>query len=60
MEVVLIKFDYRYDDCVETIGIATNREAADKYVKDLAAKYPHCYGEGYGTWYFEDFDLIEE
>jgi hypothetical protein len=60
MNVILIKWRARWEDLDETVGIATNEVAAHKHAKELATKYPHCYGDQYGTWHFEDFDLIEE
>jgi hypothetical protein len=42
------------------VGIAANEAVAHKHTKELATKYPNCYGDQYGTWYFEDFNLIEE
>lgn len=59
MEVVLIKRKSRYDDCEEIVGIAINMDTANKYIKDLAAKYPYAYGEDYGTYYFEKYKVIE-
>ncbi len=60
MEVVLIKWRSKWEDYDELVGIAASEAVAHKHTKELAAKYPHCYGNQYGTWYFEDFDLIEE
>jgi hypothetical protein len=60
MEVVLIRYKPRYDDCEEIIGIAISVEMAIKYVEDLASKYPYAYGKDYGTYYFEKYDLIKE
>ena len=60
MKVILIKYRYRYDDCEEIIGVAVSMDTANKYIKDLAAKYPYAYGEDYGTYYFEEYKLIEE
>lgn len=60
MEVVLIKYKYRYEDCEETIGIAINMEVANKYVEDLKTKYPYAYGENYGTYFFDTHKVIEE
>lgn len=60
MNVILIKWRSRWEDYDELVGIAASEAIAHKHAKELAAKYPHCYGDQYGTWYFEDFDLIEE
>lgn len=60
MKVFLIKWQARYEDCDELVGIAASEALADKYTKELAAKYPHCYGSQYGHWEYEYFDLIEE
>ena len=60
MEVTLIKWRYKWENYKKLVGIAVSESVAHKYAKELAAKYPHCYGDQYGNWYFEDFDLIEE
>jgi hypothetical protein len=60
MNVILIKWRSRWESDEEIVGIAASEAAAHKHTKELATKYPHCYGEGYGTWFFEDFNLIEE
>ena len=60
MEVILIKYKPRYDDCEEIVCIASNIKVANKYIEDLAAKYPYAYGKDYGTYYFEKYDLIKE
>ena len=60
VEVVLIKRKSRYDDCEEIVGIATNMDVANKYIEDLADKYPYAYGKDYGTYYFEKYKLIKE
>jgi hypothetical protein len=58
MKVILIKYIPLYEDVEETIGIAANQEAAEKYMEDLAARYPLAYGSDYGTAYYEAFELI--
>ena len=60
MQVVLIKRKSRYEDCEEIVGVAANMDAANKYIENLAAKYPYAYGKDYGTYYFEKYDIIEE
>lgn len=60
MNVTLIKWRSRWEDYDELIGIAASEAVAHKHTKELAANYPHCYGDQYGTWYLEDFNLIEE
>lgn len=60
MNVILIKWRSRWEDDVETVGIAATEAIAYKHTRELATKYPHCYGDQYGTWAFEDFNLIEE
>lgn len=59
MEVVFIKFKYRYEDCEEDIGVAINMDVAYKYIEELRNKYPLCYGIGCGKFYVEAFKVIE-
>ena len=60
MEVVLIRRKSRYDDCEEIVGIAINMDTANKYIENLATKYPYAYGKDYGTYYCETYNIIEE
>lgn len=60
MNIVLIKWKSKWEDFDEMIGIAANHKVADRYTKDLATKYPDCYGDRHGKWLFEDFELLEE
>lgn len=59
MNVVLMKYKARYEDCEEIIGIALNMEVANKHIEELATKYPYAYGKEYGTYYFEEYKVIE-
>ena len=60
MEVVLIKYKSRYEDCEEFIGVAENINAAKQHVEWLAAKYPDAYGDAHGRYYFEEHKVIVE
>ena len=60
MEVVYIKFVPRYEDeCEESIGVAINMTVANKYIEELKAKYPLCYGREYGKFHVEVCKVIE-
>ena len=60
MKVVLIRYESRYDDCEEIVGVAVNMNVAEKYVEELKTKYPYAYGENYGTYFFDTQRVIEE
>ena len=60
MEVVLIRYIYRYDDVVEVVGVATNMDIAKKHAEDLKNKYPLCYGDNCGKFFFEAYTIIDE
>lgn len=60
MKVVLIKYKMRYEDCEEIIGIALNMDVANKHIEELATKYPYAYGKEYGTYYFEEHEVIKD
>lgn len=57
-EVIFIRFIPKYSDCAEDVGIAINREVAERYVRDLTIQYPDCYI--YGSFLYEEFDLIKD
>jgi hypothetical protein len=60
MNVILIKWRPRWEDYEETVALAANEKVANRHAKELATKYPDCYGEQYGRWIFEDICLVEE
>ena len=60
MKMVLIKYDCRYEDVQEIIGIAINMDAANKYVEWLGTKWPDAYGKNHGTYLFEEYEAIDE
>lgn len=60
MEVVTIRYESRYDDCEEIVGVAMNMDVAKEYVEKLKTANPYAYGEKYGTYYFETCKVIEE
>lgn len=60
MELVLIKFRYRYIDAEEHIGVAINMEAAYKHIDKLRNEHPQCYGSDDGSFHVEVFKVIEE
>lgn len=57
-KVVLIEFKMQYEEYLENVGIALNKEIAEKYVEELKNKYPHAYTNG--RFYFSEFDLIDK
>lgn len=57
-KVILIQYEMKYEDGLENIGIAISKEDAQKYIEELKNKYPYAYGDMYGKFYFEEFDLI--
>lgn len=55
-KVILIEFKMRYEEVTENIGIALNKEVAERYIEELKTKYPHAYTNG---WFcLSEFDLI--
>ena len=58
MKVILIKWKSRWEDYDQIVGIATDWDAADRHVRELAVKYKDCYGPSHGSWGFEEFTLI--
>lgn len=55
-KVILIEFKNRYEKVTENIGIALNKEAAERYIEELKIKYPHAYTNGW--FYLSEFNLI--
>ena len=55
MKIILIEHKMKYDELIENVGIALNKEIAEKYVEELKNKYPYAYN---GRFYFSEFDLI--
>ena len=56
MKVILIEHYPKYDDCVQTVGVAINMDIAEKHVNELQKKYPYAY---IGRFDFTEFDLID-
>ena len=59
MEVVVIKFIYKYCRVEEIAGVAINMDVAKKYAEELQNKYP-CYDKRYGDFFFEEHIVIED
>ena len=59
MDVVVIRFIYKYDHIEEIVGVAINMDVAKKYADDLKSKHL-CYGETAGEFFFEEHKIIDE
>lgn len=59
MEVVVIRFIDKYDRIEEIVGVAINMNAAKEYAEMLKEEYL-CYGENWGSFFFEEHRVIEE
>lgn len=57
-KVILIQYKMRWEEEIEDVGIAVNRQVAEKYVEELKKKYPDAYT--YGKFFYTEFDFITE
>lgn len=56
-KIIFIKFIPKYETYTEDVGVAINREIAEKYTEDLKAQYPDAYN---GYFLYEEFNLIKD
>ena len=60
MKVLVINHDSFYEYSEEVVGVALNMDAAKRYVKILKEQYPYLYGDKFGKFRYDEYEVIEE